>query len=105
MTQVTLDDQIRPSWGLGIFVRIVDGRVRIILDDLQRMQNKTGSHPQWEMWAFFTHCDVTSLSSTMGDLSKEDYEALGRTVIARLAAHLSVQGDAETALIDRGPSG
>lgn len=88
-----LDDRVRPAWGVGVFARLHKGLVRIALDDLHRLPCETSPLPQWEMSAFFTHSDRDADAVLNHQLSKEDYEALGRTVMARLVALLQVHGN------------
>lgn len=88
-----LDDRERPAWGVGVFARLHRGRVRIALDDLRRLPVEAPALPQWEMNAFFTHTDRDVEAVLSHRLSKKDYEALGRTVMARLVALLQVHGD------------
>jgi hypothetical protein len=89
-----MDNRERPSWGVGIFVEPVeDGKLRVIIDDLQRIERENPL-PRWEMWAFVTNRDCESTDVLEHRLPREDYEALGRTVMARLGALLKVHGGA-----------
>lgn len=86
-----MDSRQRPSSGVGIFAEAVGDKIRVVLDDLQRVDAQT-ELPRWEMWAFITHRDCDPIAFFTHQLAPEDYESLGRTVMARLAAQLQVQG-------------
>ena len=86
-----MDNRERPSWGVGVFAEPVEGKIRVVLDDLQRIDEQTVL-PRWEMWAFITHRDCDSTAFFTHQLMREDYESLGRTVMARLVAQLQVHG-------------
>lgn len=86
-----MDSRERPSWGVGAFAEPVGDKIRVILDDLQRVDGQS-ELPRWEMWAFVTYRDCDPTAFFTHKLTPEDYESLGRTVMARLVAQLQVHG-------------
>ena len=79
------DSGKRPDFGVGVFAVPIEGKIRIVVDDLRR-RAEPDPLPVWEMMAFVTHSDCETARFFAHSLSAEQYETLGRLLVARLAA-------------------
>lgn len=80
-----LDDGKRGKTAVGVSIRETDtGELRISFDDLKRAEDT--KLPNWRMWSFYTHFDLSKDEVLGHALTDEEYARIGQTVLARLAA-------------------
>ena len=82
------DDEKRSGPGVVVSARDLDGRVRLILDDV----SPDGQNPvqNWKKRFFFTWIELELAEFESGQASDEFYRDLGRMVAVRLHARRTV---------------
>lgn len=77
------DDSVRQKFAVGVSLDSQRDTIRILFDDLISMP---GSATEWRKWAFYTVIDLPEKDFMDHQLNEEQYAAVGKMLLARLAA-------------------